>query len=56
MKVWIVGLVERSTKVIMHPVDNRNAITLNTIIQRHVEPGSNVYTDGWSGYNDLNTL
>ena len=39
MKVWIVGLAERSTnKIIMHPADNRNAITLSTIIQR-----SNVY-------------
>ena len=57
MKVWIVGLVERSSnRIILYPVDNRNAMTLTTIIKRHVEPGSNVYSDGWAGYNDLNML
>ena len=55
MKVWIVGLVERSSnriiiypvdnriiiypvdnRIIIYPVHNRNAMTLTTIIKRHV--------------------
>ena len=46
MKVWIVGLVERSSnriilypvdnRIILYPVHNRNAMTLTTIIKRHV--------------------
>ena len=55
--MWIVGLVEGSiNRIIMYPVDNRNAMTLATIIKRHVEPGSHIYYAGWSGYNDLNML
>ena len=57
MKVWIVRLGERSSnRIILYSVDNRNAVTLATIIQRHVESGSNIYSDGLSGYNDLNIL
>ena len=59
MKIWVVGLIERSSnRIILYPVDvdNRDAATLTRIIQRHVEPGSNVNTDGWSAYNSLNHL
>ena len=57
MKVWFVGLIELpSNQIILYPVDNRDAATLPRIIQRHVEPGSYVYNDGWSTYNSLNDL
>lgn len=29
---------------------------MNKIFQRHVQRGSTVFTDGWGGYRDLNTL
>lgn len=57
VKIWIVGLVERtSNRMILYPVERRDAKTLTKIIQRHVAPGSTIYTDSWSGYNSLNNL
>ena len=57
MKVWIFGLVERrSNQVILYPVADRREVTLIPVIQRHVEPGSTIYSDGWSAYCNLNDL
>ena len=53
LNVWVVGLIERSSnRIILYPVDNRDAATLTSIIQRHVEPGSHIYTDGWSAHTE----
>ena len=55
MKVWIFGLVERkSNQVILYPVADRREATLVPVIQRHVEAGSTIYSDGWSAYCNLN--
>ena len=55
MNVWVVGLVERATnRVIMYPVEDRSEDTMKRIIQKHVERGSSVYTDGWAAYNWMN--
>jgi transposase-like protein len=32
---------------------NANAASLHKFIKTHVEPGSTLYTDEWSGYNKL---
>ncbi|XP_071508987.1 uncharacterized protein [Diadema antillarum] len=54
-KVWIFGMVERSTnRLIIYPVDRRDEATLTALIERHVEPGSRIYSDGWSAYSSLN--
>ena len=56
-RIWIFGIVERaSNKIILYPVDNRNAETLVPIIQRHVYPGSRIYSDSWAAYMGLNEL
>ena len=56
-QIWIVGLVERSTnRIILYPVDSRDSNTLISIITRHVEVGTHIYTDGWAGYSTLNSL
>ena len=55
MKVWIFGLVERgSNQVILYPVADRREVTLVPVIERHVEPGSTIYSGGWSAYCNLN--
>ena len=55
--VWVVGLVERGTgKIILYPVEKRDSATLESIITRHVKPGSTIFTDGWSAYRRLNFL
>ncbi|XP_060084565.1 uncharacterized protein LOC132563829 [Ylistrum balloti] len=57
VRVWIVGLVERaSNKLVLYPVSDRTAETLETIIQRHVVVGATIYTDSWRGYDHLNDL
>ena len=56
-KVWIVGMVERETNTLLiYPVSDRSEDTLLPIIQRHLEPGSTIYSDGWSVYCGLNDL
>ena len=55
VKVWILGLVERSTNhLLLFPVDNRSAETLEAIITCHCEPGSTIYSVGWKGYLGIN--
>lgn len=50
----IVGMIERETKKAkVFLVDNRNVSTLRFIIKNNIEVGSNIYTDSWTGYNNL---
>lgn len=53
--VWVVGGIERTMekKVFIVAVQNRSAVTLTSIIQNHVHPGSILYTDLWRGYNTI---
>ena len=56
VKVWIFGMIERSSnRMIIYPVNDRRESTLIPIIEKHVEPGSTIYSDGWSAYCDLNS-
>ena len=57
VKVWIFGLVEReSNLLLLFPVDQRDANTLIPVIQRHVAPGPRVFSDNWAVYATLNEL
>ncbi|CAG2257629.1 unnamed protein product [Mytilus edulis] len=54
-KVWIFGIVERSTnRLILYPVDRRNKQTLIPLIKKHVKPGATIFSDGWAAYLTLN--
>ena len=54
-KIWVFGMVERSSNtVILYPVRDRSEQTLMPLIERHVEKGSTIYSDGWSAYCSLN--
>ena len=47
MKVWIFGLVDREAyNIILNPVSDRTRETLLLLIQKHVAPGSTIYSDG----------
>ena len=35
---------------------NRSTETLTKFIQHHVDPGATIYTDGWVGYTNLNSI
>lgn len=55
MRVWVVGLVERSSdRLILYPVENRNEEAMRHIILKHVARGAVVHTDGWASYNWMN--
>ena len=54
LHVWIVGLIERDTKhIILYPVENRTAETLVTVITKHVDKGSNIFSHCWASYRHL---
>lgn len=54
IKIWILGMVERDTnRIILYPVEDRKTETLKVLIERHVKPGSRIFTDGWRGYGFL---
>jgi transposase-like protein len=47
--------VERETNpILLYPVSDRTEATLLPIIERHVEKGATIYSDGWSAYCPLN--
>lgn len=57
MKIWIFGLLERSTnRIKLFPVDDRKKETLLKLIMNNVEMGSTIYSDGWSAYKTLTTM
>ena len=46
--------MERDTdRIILYPVEDMTTETLKVIIERHVEPVSREFTDGWQGYGFL---
>lgn len=50
-------MVERdSNTLLIYPVSDRSEDTLIPIIERHVEAGFTIYSDGWSAYCGLNEL
>ena len=52
-KQAVVGLRERGGRSIAMPVEGRDQETLHRVIEKHVEPGSTVYTDEHRGYYGL---
>lgn len=53
-KVVVVGIKERGGNVKAKVVKNVSSKTLKSVITAHVEKGTNVFTDEWKGYNELN--
>lgn len=56
-QVWVLGMVDTCTKkgVVVY-IENRSAETLINEIYKYVLPGTEIWTDMWSGYSSLNTL
>lgn len=53
-KKWILGFYDVEHKVgFVRFLQDRSADTLNTLIMEHVEPGSEIHTDCWAGYNNI---
>ena len=54
-KVPVFGLLKRGGRVYTKIIPNAKSSTLMPIIQSRVQPDSIVYSDGWRGYNVLDT-
>ena len=58
-EIWVFGMADctsNPTVGFMQIVDRRNAETLLPIIQRHILPGSIVYSDQWAAYNRVGNI
>jgi hypothetical protein len=54
-QIWLFGGIDMTIKAIcLDVVPERNTINLKYFIKKHIEPGSNITHDGWSGYTFLN--
>jgi transposase len=55
--VWVFGLLDtRTNQCYVEIVPDRTALTLLTIIQKRVLPGSLIYSDEWAAYSKISEL
>lgn len=52
-KVAVMGLLERDGKVRAKVIRDATALTLHAEVRSNVEPGAELFTDGWKGYSGL---
>lgn len=52
-KAPIIGLIERGGFVIIEVIPDRKKSTMIEIIEKYVEKGSTIYTDGYAGYKNI---
>ncbi len=53
-KVPVLGILERSGNLITQVIPNTRQETIEPIIREYIKESSNVYTDEWFAYKDLN--
>ena len=54
---WVFGRIEKGTgKCFLVEVENRNAATLEGIIQQYILPGTHIVSDGWGGYRNIEAI
>ncbi|XP_034237593.1 uncharacterized protein LOC117643053 [Thrips palmi] len=54
---WVLGMIDEQTRqsVILY-VEKRDSATMIPEIQRHVKPGTTIWTDCWKAYNGLSRV
>jgi len=53
-QMWVLGMYERSSGIaITQFVPRRSIVVLKEVIEKYIEPGTTIYTDGWRGYRFL---
>jgi len=55
-KTPVLAMTERGGKVVAKVIPDASAKSLLPEIERHVEPGTQIYTDEWRGYASLHKL
>ena len=54
---WVFGMLWRRTgELRLIRVDRRDAATLLSLIQRHIAPGTTVYSDRWAAYHGIDAI
>jgi len=53
---WVVGLIDSLGQLRLTVTSDRSAASLETILRKHVNPESEIHTDGWAGYRRLKEL
>ena len=53
-KVPVLGMLERGGNLITQVVQNTQQNTIEPIVNENIKKGSNVFTDEWHAYKDLN--
>ena len=56
MSNFAIILILGTNKVVMEPVERRDAATLLPLIDEWIEDGSVIYSDGWAAYININQL
>ncbi len=54
-KVAVMGLLERNGKVRAKVINDATQLTLQAEVRSNVEPGAELFTDGWKAYSGLST-
>ena len=57
--IWVFGMVDTSSSPalgVMQVVPSRDAATLLPIIQQYTKPGTEVWSDEWNAYSNVNSL
>lgn len=52
----IIGMIERGGRIVVLQIPNRKSETILPIIERHIVPGSTIYTDGFRNYRRLTEM
>ena len=56
IQIWLLGIIDTASKDFrIEPVLNRDAETLKQFITRNVAKGNFIITEGWAGYNFLDS-
>ena len=53
---WVFGAIDDHGKLRLEICDKRNKVTLHSLVQKHVHPGSVIHSDSWKAYNGLDKL
>ena len=55
-QVWLLGIINNSTKDFkIEPSYSRDSQILSNFINQYVKSGNTIISDGWKGYNFLNS-
>ena len=56
-QIWVVGGIQTDNKSVrIDVIPTRNADNLSIFCENHINPGNNIFTDRWAGYNFIDAI